>query len=364
LIIDRYLIREICKPLAAVCLLLVVIFASYKAAEYLAQAVAGVISAKIVIYLVLLKIAITLEVLIPITLFLSVVVALGRMYADSEITALYACGVGTGQVIKAVLYLAVPLAVLVGCLSLYVRPWAYQKNYWLKEQAKTALDITKWKEDNFYELQGVNRVLYADEIDHEQRRAEKIFIQSDRDNRVQVIYAKELYQRTDEKSGKKLLVFVDGYLYEFSRIGDEGHIMKFQQSTLTIEPENMQAPEFKRKATSTSELARSSKLDDIAEFQWRFSTPISTVLLALLGVPLSRTAPRKGRYAKLFAAVLIMAVYYNTSAMAKNWVEQGVIGPIPGIWWVVVLLALFVLLILIQPRLTFHWRQRWSRLSG
>jgi len=314
--------------------------------------------------LVLLKIAITLEVLVPITLFLSIVVALGRMYADSEMTALYACGIGTGQVLKAVLYLAVPLAVLVGCLSLYVRPWAYQQNYRLKAQAKTALDIGKWKEDNFYELHGVNRVLYADEIDHEKRRAENIFIQSDHEDKVQVISASKLYQHTDEKSGKKLLVFVDGYLYEFSRIGDEGHIMKFQQSTLAIEPETIQASEFKRKAASTLDLARSSKPDDIAEFQWRFSTPISTILLALLGVPLSRTAPRKGRYAKLVAAVLILAVYYNTSAMAKNWVEQEVVGPMPGIWWVIVLLAVFVLLFLIQPRFSFQWRQRWSRSSG
>lgn len=364
LIIDRYLMREICKPLVAVCTLLVVIFGSYKAAQYLADAVAGLISGKIVIYLVLLKIAVTLEVLLPITLFLSVVVALGRMYADSEITALYACGIGIGRVLRAVLFLAVAFAVLVACLSLYVRPWAYQKAYRLKAQAKTALDITKWKEDSFYRLPGMNRVIYADEINHEKSWAEGVFIQSDHDDKVRVICAKKVYQHTGDESGKKLMVFVEGYLYEFSRIGDEGHIMKFRQSTLSIEPKGMKPVEYKRKAASSMELARATDPEDIAEFQWRLSAPISTVLLALLGIPLSRTAPRKGKYAKLVAAVLILAIYYNTGAMAKNWVEQGVIGSMPGIWWVVVLLAVLVLVLLFQPHLSFHqWRQRWSRSS-
>ena len=75
---------------------------------------------------------------------------------------------------------------------------------------------------------------------------------------------------------------------------------------------------------------------------------MSTILLALLGVPLSRTAPRHGKYAKLVTAVLVYAIYYNLSGIAKMWVEQGAIGTIPGIWWVQVLLA-GVLLALILP---------------
>ena len=91
---------------------------------------------------------------------------------------------------------------------------------------------------------------------------------------------------------------------------------------------------------------------------------MSTLLLALLGIPLSRTAPGKGKYAKLVAAVLVLAVYYNTSAMAKDWVEQGVVGSVVGIWWVVVLLAIVVLILSIQPKLMFQWGQIRQRLSA
>ncbi len=363
MIIDRYLIREICKPLVAVCAVMVVILASYRAAQYLAEAVAGVSSGQIVLYLVLLKILVALEVLLPTTLFLSVVIALGRLYTDFEMTALFACGVGISRVLRAVIYVSVPLALVVACLSLYVRPWAYQKGHWLKAQAKTSLDISKWKEDSFYKIRGMDRIIYADEIHQGEDRAEGVFIQSAHGDKVQVIYAKQVYQQADNKTGKKVLLFLDGYLYEFSRTENEGHIMKFQQSTLALEPEGI-ALDYKRKAASTRKLAYSVRPEDVAEFQWRLSTPLSTLLLALLGIPLSRTAPRRGKYGRVAVAVLIFALYYNTSAMAKNWVEQGVVGSMPGLWWVVALLGTLVLVLFIQPNLSFRWQHRYRRSSG
>jgi lipopolysaccharide export system permease protein len=358
LILDRYLIREISKPLIAICAFLVVIFASYRAAQYLAEAVAGLFGGKIVLYLVLLKIATTLEVLVPVTLFLSIVIALGRLYTDSEMTALFACGVGIGRVFKAVICLSVPLALFVGC------PWAFQRGYELTAMAKTALDIGKWKEGNFYKIPGMDRVIYADKIEPGKKEADGVFIESDQGDKVQVIYAKKVQQYKDDRDDKPLLVFQDGYVYEFSRTGEEGYFMKFQQSTMSLDLGKTKPLEYKRKAVPTWKLARSSDLEDIAEFQWRLSAPISTLLLALLGIPLSRTAPRKGKYAKMVGAVLVLAVYYNTCALAKDWVEQGVVGPLVGIWWVVVLLAVAVLILSVWPKLIFHWTQARQRLMS
>ncbi len=358
MIIDRYIMREIGKPMLGISTILVAIFASYRAAGYLADAAAGLLSGTTVLYLVMLRVAVALEVLLPTTLYFSVVVALSRMYTDSEITALSSCGISISRVVRAVLYFSLPLALLVASLSLYVRPWAYEQSYWLKAQAKTKLDMSLWKEDNFYEVRRMNRVIFADEIDHKRNRAKGVFIQSDRGDKVQVIYAREAYQQIDKKTGGQVILFMNGYLYEFSRIGDEGHIMKFEESTMSLEPPEIESIGYKRKAASPSELAGSDKPEDIAELQWRLSTPLATILLALLGVPLSRTAPRSGRYARVGTAILIYAVYYNTSAMAKNWVEKGVVGTVPGIWWVDALLAGLLLILLLQPTLVLWWRRR------
>lgn len=348
MIINRYLIREICKPLGVIGTILLIIFASYTAARYLADATQGLLPGHTVLLLILLKAAIALEVLLPTTLYLSVVLALGRLHTDSEMIALSASGIGIARVLKAVVCLSLPLVVLAGSLSLYLRPWAYEKIYWLKAQANAEFDINRLEAKNFYKISQGNYVVFPKVIDRQHDRAEQVFVQSESNNTIQVVNAKQVYQRLDETSGRKVVIFFDGYLYEFPRNEKGGQVTKFDKSTFFLRPIDITPVEYKIKATATSKLARSHSPSDIAELQWRLSVPISTMLLALLGVPLSRTAPRQGKYAKLVTAVVVYAIYYNLSGMAKMWVEQGVIGTIPGIWWVHVLLA-GLLLALILP---------------
>ncbi len=335
--------------MVVICAILVAIFASYTAARYLADAAYGLLAADTIISFVLLRVAIALEVLLPTTLYLSVVLALGRMYADSEMTALSASGVGITRILRAIFVLALLIAAVVGSISLYVRPWAYEKFYWLMAQAKADFDITRMEGGNFYEIGEGNRIFFAEQINRQQKYAERVFIHTERGDSLQVIYAKQAYQQTDEASGYKVLVFLSGYLYEFSRSGDGGQIIRFQQSTLSLRPEEITVLEYKIKGASNEHLARSSSSADMAELQWRLATPITTVLFALLGVPLSRTDPRQGKYAKVVAAVLIYALYYNLSAVAKRWVEQAVVGFIPGIFWVQALLAGLLLALFLIP---------------
>ena len=68
LIINRYLIREISKPLATILAVLVTLFASYSAAEFLSDAVNGLLPTNTIGEMIGLKALISLEVLIPVSL--------------------------------------------------------------------------------------------------------------------------------------------------------------------------------------------------------------------------------------------------------------------------------------------------------
>jgi lipopolysaccharide export system permease protein len=102
----------------------------------------------------------------------------------------------------------------------------------------------------------------------------------------------------------------------------------------------------------------SSRPGDVSELQWRLSTPVSTVLLSLLAIPLSRTAPRRGKYAKILVAVILYAVYYNLCLAAKTWVEHRVVPRVPGIWWVHALIAAIAFALLSRSDIGFHLRRR------
>ena len=358
LIIDRYIIREIVKPTVAICTALIFIYGCFIGTRYLADAVSGQIPGSTVIVLILLRIAVSLEVLLPTTLYLSVIIAMGRLYKDSEMTALSACGVSTSRLLRPVFFTSLVIALIVSSLSLYIRPWAYSQFFRIKEQAKANFDLTRMKGGTFYEIDNGTRVIFADQVDQKQVQVRKVFIQTERDDRLQVIQAGQASQHTDKTTGKQILVFTDGYLYEFSRFATEGRTIQFEQSAMSLEPKENTQLEYKIKSASTGFLARSDDNQEIAEFQWRVSTPLATILLALLGVPLSRSSPRRGKYAKVMTAVLIIFVYHNLGAIAKKLVAQGWLGTVPGIWWVQVLLAGLLLILLWQPTRGFRWRSR------
>ncbi len=357
-IIDRYIMREIIKPTVTICVVLIFIFGCYTASRYLADAVSGQLPGTTVIFFILLKIAIALEVLLPTTLYLSVVVALGRMYKDSEMTALAACGVSKARVLRPVFFVSLAIAVIVACLSLYVRPWAYSQFFWLRAEAKANFDLTRMKGGTFYEIDDGKRVIFADKVDQQKDSARRVFIQTERGDDLQVIYAQKARQYAAPTTGKQIIVFTDGHLYEFSRLGEKGRIIQFEQSAMPLEPTGNIQLKYRIKAAPTSALVHSDDSEEIAEFQWRLSTPLATILLALIGVPLSRSSPRRGKYAKVMTAVVIFAFYYNLSAIIKKWVERGVLDTLPGIWWIQLLLAGLLLLLLWQPPLVFRWRQR------
>jgi len=358
LIIDRYIMREIVKPTVTICVVLIFIFGCYTATRYLADAVSGQLPGTTVFFFILLKITIALEVLLPTTLYLSVVIALGRMYKDSEMTALSACGVSRTRVLRPVFLVSLVIAVIVSCLSLYIRPWAYSQFFLLRSRAKANFDLTRMKGGTFYEIEDGARVIFAERVDQQKDRAKRVFIRTERDDNLQVIYAEKANQVREPSTGKQIIVFTNGYLYEFSRHGGKGRIIQFEQSAMPLEPNGEIKPEYRIKAASTGSLAFSDNSEKIAELQWRLSTPLATILLALIAVPLSRSSPRRGKYAKVMTAVVIFALYYNLSAIVKKWVERGVLDTLPGIWWVQLLLAGLLLLLLWQPPLVFRWRQR------
>ena len=363
MILDRYIIREVLKPLGAVSGVLVGIFMSYTWARYLADAVEGLLAPEIVWALVLLRAVIALEVLLSITLYLSVVLALGRLHTDHEMIALAANGVSPLRVVRTTLILSLAVGAVVGALSLYVRPWAYEQSYRLRAKASNEFDLARIDAGRFYRNQAGGHVIFVDRVGPSGDTVQGVFIQRDDGDRVQIISAQQAHQVRDPQSDQRVFVLEDGREYRFGRTDrepgqnpDRDRVLTFRTLHVSLGDEATTL-DYRRKAAPTARLARSADPMDIAELQWRLFTPISAVLLALLGVPLSHTAPRRGRQAKLITAMLIYAAYYFVTSMAKTWMEKGMIGAVPGLWAIHAALAIVIVVLLWPPA----WLQRHFR---
>jgi lipopolysaccharide export system permease protein len=347
LILERYIIREILNPLAAIGLILVTIFSGYSAVRFLNDAVNGLLSGQTVAVLVLLKVIIALEVLLPVTLCLAVVLALSRLYSDGEIPAMEACGVKPRRITKSVFLLAFFLAILVGGLSYYARPWAYGRIYALEAGAGKDFDFAKVEAGRFYEL-GNNLVFFAEHLDSDAKLARNVRVWELSPEGRKVTYAETAHQEDASGGRPKSIVFRNGHHYMLTTATGRDHFIDFEQSVLPLTPV-AKILEYRSKAASSARLAVSTEAKEIAEYQWRLSTGPATILLALLAIPFSRIAPRRSRYGKATSIIVLFFLYYNLSLITKTWVEKQVIPPLPGIWWVVLLLGLLVFFLVFIP---------------
>ena len=346
MIINRYLIREIALPLVTVTAILMVIFMSFNAVRYTADAAAGLLPASTVIYLTLLRSLIAIEVLLPVALYLAVVLGMGRLYSDNEMVALQATGVSELRVVRSVLWLSLAVAIVVASLSLAVRPWAYQKSYLLKAQAEADFNLDKLEAGQFYSAEESGTVIFVEHINKRQKRLEQVYFFRTTDQKIDIINARQAWQLVTDPFAPLELQFRDGAQYQIDLTGTRDLTLKFKRLSVILKPYDQDLDRYRSKTIETLQLAGSNNPDDMAEFQWRLTTPVTTLLLGILGVPLSRSAPRRGRYAKTVVAALVYAIFYGLSVIAKNWVEQGVVEIIPGVWWPHVLLGILTMVLL------------------
>ncbi len=355
LIFNRYLGREIRRPLLPVLAILVALFGGYSAAAFLSDAASGLLRSDLIAELVALKVLISLEVLIPVSLYIAVVLSFGRLYSDSEFTAAYALRLTPARTRRAVLAVSASLALVVAVLSLVARPWAYQKMHQLAAEAQASLDINAMQAGTFYVGEQGKRAIFLAHRDGPRAPARDVFVQLWHGGQIEVIHAKRAdalpRQGRQGKGGRDAqIVMRDAHLYRINLSNPRNdQILDARGFIVDPDANGTTAADMSAVDVSTARLAVSNAPADVAEFEWRLSTPISTLLLGLLGIPMSRAAPQQSRYTKLGGAILVYIGYYMLSTSARTWVQHGAIAAFPGIWWAPALLGAFLLATLYGP---------------
>lgn len=342
-IIERYISRELLLPFFVVTTILIGLFVSFSVARFLTGAVAETLGAVAMFKLVGLKTIIALEVLVPIAFYVSVIHGLSRMNRDQEINVLRSVGYGDNRIIRTIFMISLPVAILSGILSIYARPWAYAESYVMNAQAEAELNTDRFQPGRFYGSEKSGRVIFIRGKEDLEKRMEGIFHYIKTTENTEIIVSREGYQQPMTREQWPHIELLDGKIYRLGYDAVRDSTIQFEK--MIYFNENDQDQNYRRKAASTQSLWSSGQPRETAELQWRLSRPVATILLALIAVSFTRTAPRKDKTDRTFiVAALVFAVYYNLSGLAKTWVEQGVVATVPGIWWVYGLLLVLVVL--------------------
>ena len=332
-LIDRYVAREIMLPFTVVIMILVGLFASFSSARLLAGAITETLGIAALLKLVFLKTVIALEVLIPVALYISVIIGLGRLNKDHELSVMRASGISSRRIVLVVLTVAIPIGVLSGTLSAYVRPWAYGESYLLDAQAEADLNTNRFQAGRFYGSEKSGRVIYVRSKDEVDKQMHHIFHFIKKADRSEIVIAKQAKQiQPTDKEPRPHILLSEGIVYQLTNTASIDDRIRFERMIYFLD--NDLVMNYRRKAAATRTLWESDQPRDIAELQWRVSRPLGTILLALIAVTFIRTTPRQDKTERTYLwAALVFAAYYNFSGLAKTWVEQGVVGSIPGVWW-------------------------------
>ncbi len=333
-ILDRYIFREIAMTWLGVTMVLLLILLTNQFARVLGDVAKGKLPKNAAFDVIGLSAVQYLTILVPIGLFLAIMLALGRLYRDSELPAMMACRVGPSGIYRPLAWLMVPLVLGVAWLSIEVGPRALTAVDRIGAEARREADLASIEPGRFTVLGPDRAVVYGNNVTPE-GHLEKVFMQRLVDGgRIEVVTSEYGEMVESDDPNIRMLVLHNGRRYEGVPGTSEFRIIEFAEHGVPYKLPSLRTSEPRPRAMAFLDLMRSDEPEHIAEFQWRLGVPLSTIILAILAVPLSRSQPRAGRYGRLAIGLLVFIIYLNMMSAAKAWVEQSTISPTLGIWWV------------------------------
>lgn len=339
-IIDRYLLRELALAFLAITAVLLLISIGESLIAVLNLVARGRVPADLLVAMIGLRAIDSLNVLLPLATFLGILLAYGRLYRDSEMAVLSTSGLRVSGLMRPLALLVVPVALALGLVGFWIAPMAVRFSQHLVDEANRSLLIAGLEPGRFVALPGREGIIYVGDMSPEGSKFERMFVESERldedgTSRINIITARrgELYR--DTSGGDRFLSLKDGFRVEGQPGQDDFRLLRFERNDIKLaDNDAVDNSDAVKRAAPTRELWTSTDTVQRAELHWRLAPLVSTMVLALLALPLSRSNPRQPRYASLIVAVLGYIAYANFLALGRSWIAHGKLSPAFGLWWV------------------------------
>ncbi|GBF22844.1 lipopolysaccharide export system permease protein [Candidatus Gastranaerophilus sp. (ex Termes propinquus)] len=347
-ILDKYILRSVFEIfILGVIIFTSIIFASETFTQLIKQISAYGIPFNIAVMMIILNLPQVFVMTIPISTLFAVVMTLNRLSLNSEITVLRSCGIGIARIARPVLVFSVVMALAGFLINELVVPATTKQSRQLALYSLQKKHVPEGKMN--FTLKELNEGNQLKRLFYVQACKDKTLknitiLDLSRTDTIQLIQAKA--GRTDDLGWK----FEDGVIYTLSTVGKIFNTTLFESSTINFGLENMENM-IKESGNQYSffklaKMIRQNKYDKnfIEKFKKKYqielydklALPMTTVSLALVGIPLAITPPRV-RYNRGFLfSVLIIFVYYVIRAFSINLGETGAIPPFLAAWLPVV----------------------------
>ena len=363
MILRRYMTQQVAANTAIVLLFLMALMLGGRLIRYFGIAAEGRLDVGLLFAIIGYNIPTFLELILPLSFFIALMLVLGRMYVDHEMSVLFASGISRGRLTRLMIPLITGLFVFQMGISLLAKPWGLSnsKQIWQTQSLGSLLDLVRPK--TF--ISSGNYHLYVDEFDKEKRELKNIYVvqqQTDKSGKIGkndvIITATRAYQvpSKDTDSSMQLDLF-QGRRYELGTNNAKYNQASFEKYRITLEkPASEKITETNVETQTTAKLLANTQKPEVkAELGYRFTMPWLIIIAAMLATPLAQVRPRQGRWLRLLPSVLIFASCAISIISLRTAIGKERISEYAYIWLIVGFIA-FALLLNWQSRVVHRVR--------
>ena len=299
---------------------------AWRFSGYLDEAAQGLLTQDILFLIIAYRLPGFLEVVIPISFFLSIMLVYGRLWADSEMVVLQACGFSDRRLLVMTLVMASLVMLLTAFVTLYLKPLGEAEVEDLFNEQRSMTELDTLVPGRFQTLRTGKRVTYAEELTSD-GELDTVFISEFRSTGFQkakdvVTVVAESGRSVSDENGDRFLVLRNGKRFSGTPGRNDYQVVEYEEYGQLIERENNLERHYRRGAIPTLTLSKSDNPILIAELQWRLSIVVIVPIIALVAIPLSKVNPRQGRYTRLVPGMLFCILYIVSLSAARSAVEK------------------------------------------
>ncbi len=334
MIIHRAFIREVLQTCAAVTTILFSIFFITRLVGFLNEAAQGDIPMNRVFLLLTLKMMTYLDIIVPLVIYISILLVMGRWIRDNELTVINACGIGMQQFIRPVMILFAIVGTIVAAFSLYISPLSAEVFQSVKQEYQNRSEATGIIHGVFTETRTGTGVYFVESHDRATDTFLKIFIYGRDGGEDSVVLAASGYKTVDSQTNDDFLVLKNGSEYRGNAGSPEYAVMDFATYGVRLKQRAVRNTTLPVKARPTLTLLDESSKTTIGELHWRISKIIMLPILMLLALSFSSVTYRKSRFPGMLTALLVYFAYSNVLGLFVALIRRGAVNPHFALWLV------------------------------
>lgn len=372
MILRRYMTQQVASNTAIVLFFLMVLMLGGRLVRYFGIAAEGRLNVGLLFSIIGYNLPTFMELILPLAFFVALMLVLGRMYVDHEISVLFASGISRGKITRLLMPLIAGLFILEGAISLWAKPWgvSHTEKIWQSQALSSALDLIK--PQTF--INSGNYHLYVESFDKDKRELNNLYVieqvkdKSGQDTGKSIVITAEraVQVPTSEDDPMTQLDLFRGRRYEITANSKVYNQSGFASYRITLKkPETEKITEDNIETQPTHKLLNNlAKPEARAELGYRLTIPWLMVIAAVLATPLAQVRPRQGRWLRLLPSILIFVSCAIAIISLKTAVQKQKVSEWAYLWVVLGFLA-FGLYLNWQSRVVHRIRyRRTSRQTG